>query len=360
MGKDTEAAHLKELAAITTVEGPFLANTTPMNRTKGVLAQLGRGKLPLRNRNYRAWRERIRELALGGAFDVIHVDFYQTSRDVPGAHATPMVISCHDLWLKLELRKAGVRAEQFCAPAAWPASVIRFRQEEDVELRKYGHIVLYSEFDAKLLNCVGEYRTTVVQPVAQVEELLSLRIERANRIPRSISFAGALDRPVNRDAVKFFVTRVMPEIVKTVPDATFHVYGANATADVRAICDGTVSIFHGYVTDIADAFARHEVAVSPLFLGGGLIFKNLQAMATGTPLITTRIANEGIGAVANDHVLIADDADAFVNALVSVFRSPQLWDTLSARAKAFVTRNFSWDANARKFESVLLAAARGE
>jgi glycosyltransferase involved in cell wall biosynthesis len=85
------------------------------------------------------------------------------------------------------------------------------------------------------------------------------------------------------------------------------------------------------------------VVVAPLFVGGGMIFKVLQAMSFGVPVVSSTVANEGIQARDGTEILIADDAGEFANRIAAVMNDPELWQRISSGAHAFANERYSWD-----------------
>jgi glycosyltransferase involved in cell wall biosynthesis len=66
------------------------------------------------------------------------------------------------------------------------------------------------------------------------------------------------------------------------------------------------------------------VFVALILQDGGAIVKVLDAMAAGTPVVTTTYGNEGIAGTPGRDLLVADDPQAFAEAVVAVMRDPSL------------------------------------
>jgi glycosyltransferase involved in cell wall biosynthesis len=101
--------------------------------------------------------------------------------------------------------------------------------------------------------------------------------------------------------------------------------------------------------------------VSPLRVGGGIISKNLDAMAAGCPVVTSSIGNEGIGATPGTHLLTADGPRAFADAVVAALRDSALRRRLAEQGREFVRERFSVAASTAVLERVhgeVVAAAR--
>lgn len=80
--------------------------------------------------------------------------------------------------------------------------------------------------------------------------------------------------------------------------------------------------------------------------------KVVEALATGTPLVATSFANEGIGATPERQLLIADEPGDFARAVISLLEQPALRDSLADEGHAFGTREFSWDSHVERLEGI--------
>ncbi|MBW8868766.1 MAG: glycosyltransferase family 4 protein [Acidobacteria bacterium] len=110
--------------------------------------------------------------------------------------------------------------------------------------------------------------------------------------------------------------------------------------------------FHGYVADqtLAVLYRLASVFVFPsLYEGFGL--PPLEAMASGTPVITSNVSS--LPEVVGDAALLVDpySAQAIADGILQVLRSMHLREELRRRGFARV-RDFSWERSARQVRSV--------
>jgi len=78
----------------------------------------------------------------------------------------------------------------------------------------------------------------------------------------------------------------------------------------------------------------------------------LDALAAGTPVVTTTYGNEGIGGTPGRDLLVADDPQAFAAAVVAILRDQALAERLAVNGRAFVSEKFSLAAGLAKIERV--------
>jgi glycosyltransferase involved in cell wall biosynthesis len=102
--------------------------------------------------------------------------------------------------------------------------------------------------------------------------------------------------------------------------------------------------------DVAVAPSVHDAAGNV----DGLPNTVMEIMASGTPLVATRVG--GIGAVAEDgttaRLVPERDSRALADAIDSLLREPSTALALGRRARALVEREHSWARVAEDFEAV--------
>ena len=109
----------------------------------------------------------------------------------------------------------------------------------------------------------------------------------------------------------------------------------------------------GYVEDIRDYLQRSMVSVCPVRLNVGTQTKVLEALATGTPVVTTSAGNQGVGGESGFHLWEADTPDEIAYYLVLLLNGHQ-WDSFSKNGRQFVENNFQWRHSAEMLESMLI------
>jgi glycosyltransferase involved in cell wall biosynthesis len=112
----------------------------------------------------------------------------------------------------------------------------------------------------------------------------------------------------------------------------------------------------GRVDDVRPHVAAGAVYVVPLRIGGGTRLKIFEAMAMGKPVVSTTIGAEGLPLKDGEHVRIADEPQAFADAVLWLLREPGERARLGRAARDLVAAQYDWSAAAREFERALVAA----
>lgn len=169
--------------------------------------------------------------------------------------------------------------------------------------------------------------------------------------PDSVSFLGSLEWVPNVQGLQWLLEEVWPLVLKQVPTADFHIAGKNPPEWLKNLNKKNV-VFHGMVPDAVDFLNRYEIVVVPLFSGGGMRLKMIEAMALGKPVISTLVGAEGIDVVNGKHAVVAQgDKNIFAAALVELLKDREKKEEIGRNALMLVQEKYNWQTIIRKFES---------
>ena len=179
------------------------------------------------------------------------------------------------------------------------------------------------------------------------------------RDPARMLFVGSLDWRPNQDAADILLSEVLPEVRATVPNATAVLVGRRPPEWLRAKVNATPGAeLHADVPDVRPFLARCGFLIVPLRIGGGSRLKILEALAAGTPVVSTRVGAEGLELTPARDLLIADSHDELVKAALSAIRQPEELADTAESGRRQVLAHYSWDLLANRLENVWHAVAR--
>jgi len=107
------------------------------------------------------------------------------------------------------------------------------------------------------------------------------------------------------------------------------------------------------VEDVRPWLWESKVSIVPLRIGGGTRLKIYEAMAAGTPVVSTTIGAEGLDIAPGENILIADEPEAFAEACVRLISDAGERRRLADAAARHVETKHSWEAAAVEFERAL-------
>jgi len=95
--------------------------------------------------------------------------------------------------------------------------------------------------------------------------------------------------------------------------------------------------------------AEAAACVVPIRQGGGTRLKILEAMALGTPVVSTTKGAEGLSVTDGEHLLLADDPASFAACTLRLFRDDGLRSRLARNARRLVEERYDWAQIGQRF-----------
>ncbi len=211
-----------------------------------------------------------------------------------------------------------------------------FRRFEPWLYRRFDVLAAISEGDRQLLASQGlEPLLLPLAPHRPPEHLAP-----AVTTPHNLLFVGDLRRKHNLDGVRWFLDAVWPRIQRTQPETHCYLVGGHPPAWLQARADGKRLFVTGFVDDLAAWYRAADVFISPLLVAGGLLQKLVDALAMGVPVVATPVCNHGLGAKAGEHLLLAENAGDFAEAVLSLLRDADFRRHLGEAGRDFVNAHY--------------------
>ena len=162
----------------------------------------------------------------------------------------------------------------------------------------------------------------------------------ANDNRRGILWLGSFQHPPNRESLAFLCRAILPLVdEKLLHHHPVRVVGNAMDNAVRSLAQGLRDVeMIGWVPDVEPYLARSAISVVPLLHGAGTKRKLIQALASGTPTVSTTIGIEGLPLRDREHVLVADDPASFAAAITELLNDAALWQRLSQAGPPIVDR----------------------
>ncbi len=168
----------------------------------------------------------------------------------------------------------------------------------------------------------------------------------------TLIYPGALSYDANYDAMEHFLRTSFPIIRQARPETRLRITGRNTSAQREALTVDGVE-WTGYIPDVRPVVASSWAEVVPLRRGGGTRLKVLEALALGTPVISTPKGVEGLELHHARHVLIADSPHAFADATIRLLSRPDLRAHLAAAGRRIVREKYDWQVIGGSFNELV-------
>lgn len=214
----------------------------------------------------------------------------------------------------------------------------RIKRFEISYLNAYDLLVPITDRDGKILDSLGN-----VKP----HHTSQTGIDFASLVPTakklefpSLFHIGALDWAPNQEGLIWFFEHCWPQIHAENPDLKFYLAGRNAPEwlERKLKLDGVVYL--GEINDAYDFINSKAIMVVPLFSGSGMRIKIIEGMALGKPIVTTDIGTEGIPTKDGYNIMIANDADLFIESISRLINHRDLFDEIGKNAIGFIQEKY--------------------
>lgn len=277
-------------------------------------------------------------------FDIIQFEWTsslafinEATRLFPGARK---IASLHDFnTVALERRMAVERS---------PWRRYLYRKQQDFEVKKIKQcdlVLVHSPADVNRLTSAGVAGHKVQWLCPYYTDLegctLKAGITQGSKDALHLLFFGAMYRKENWKSVIEFIVNVLHPLREQGYDIRFTVLGADPPPHLLRFHDGKSIKILGYVEEIKPFFARANVFVAPLVLGGGIKVKVLEAMSAGLPIIGNDIAMEGIDAQPNIEYIHAGDWEEWREVLKDLYLNREMIPRIGAAGLKFVKNRFN-------------------
>jgi glycosyltransferase involved in cell wall biosynthesis len=168
----------------------------------------------------------------------------------------------------------------------------------------------------------------------------------------NVVFCSALSYAPNVDALRYLCREIWPRVTRANPEARLLVTGDSSCAPPEVHRTPGVTLT-GYLPSVYPVLASSRATVAPLRVGVGTRLKILEALAVGTPVVSTTIGAEGLHVRDGEHLLLADEPRLFAERLIELLESPELRTRLSAAGRALVEASYAWSRIGASFRAHL-------
>jgi sugar transferase (PEP-CTERM/EpsH1 system associated) len=320
--------------------------------------------LPYAVAKYRssAYRQALETLLAEGRFDRVVCDFLVPAVNLRGTPPCPSILFTHNVEAEIWRRHAD-NAGGAASRWLYRQQFRRMARFEARTLARFDRILAVSDADAATFReRYGRQLRAPIDVVATgVDTTYFTPTPEAFLRPKHLAFVGSMDWMPNEDAVLFFCREVLPRVRAVEPGVTLSIVGRSPTAAVRRLAQEPGVEVTGTVDDVRAHLGRACATIVPLRVGGGTRLKIFEAMAAGKAVVSTTIGAEGLPTESGRHLLLADGAEAFAEAVLRVVGDPDLRKRLEREARTLVTQHYDWSVAAGQLERSLIdTAAAGE
>ncbi|WP_081617214.1 glycosyltransferase family 4 protein [Thioalkalivibrio sulfidiphilus] len=166
-----------------------------------------------------------------------------------------------------------------------------------------------------------------------------------------IGYLGNMGYTPNIIALEY-LQELLPLVKAEVPNVKLLVIGKDPSGVIREKFSGEDVYVTGYVDSIWPYVNRVNLFVFPLKVGGGQQNKVLDVMLARKPIVLTSVANSGIGATTECHLLQRDTDVEIVSAIIALLKDADRARDLGESGHQFVLHKYGWPVIFNELEKV--------
>lgn len=214
----------------------------------------------------------------------------------------------------------------------------RVYQYELETIRRSDIGIFISEVDANYLKNSDNFdKIKIVENGVNLEKF---RFYTDEYNSKQLVFVGNMRTFPNTDAVLYFIKKVLPIIKEKISDIQFFVVGTEPSKEVLKLNNDNNIFVTGFVESVIPYLNNSLAMVAPMRVGAGLQNKILEAMAVGTPVITTDIGAEGLD---SSKVLLGNKPRDIADHIINLATNSDFRNSIAIQGRNYIEMNFQWD-----------------
>ena len=293
----------------------------------------------------RRFRQAITVELKAGGYDLIHAETFYIMPNLPKTMVPTLLVEQTIEYL-VYLRFVE-KFRWFILKPLLYLDVLKIKLWEKFFWRKASYLVAMSETDKQIIEqSVKHKKVAVVANGVDIHYFSQIKPQ-ADKV---VLFIGNFKWLPNKDAALFLVKEIWPKIRQKLTQTKLLIVGRNPTKKIMDLSGHDGVIVKGNIVDIRQALAQASVLLAPIRNGRGTKYKVLEAMASGLPVVTTRLGIEGIEA--GDSVLTAETASALANQTIRVLTDRVFAGRLVAKARKIVYLKYNWQVISRRLNTI--------
>lgn len=225
----------------------------------------------------------------------------------------------------------------------------RLRAEETKIINDVDGIITITADDLNFIRQIAPSKKLINIPFTI--DISKYRAE-PNFNKKALFFIGAMDWIPNLEGIKWFIRNVWDKVLIHHPETVLYIAGKAMPNELMNYKDKNI-INMGLVDDAKEFMTIAPIMIAPIFSGGGLKIKMIEAMALKRIIISTSFAAKGINVKNNYDILMADSADMFVENINQCLSHPNEFALLCNNAYNKAATDFNTKIKADELEKFL-------
>ena len=205
------------------------------------------------------------------------------------------------------------------------------------------------------LNCIKQSDVSIL--TSTVEEKYLRKIDKKSKLTtlglidkpkftkkkfeqrKNIIFLGNYHHTPNMDAVKYFIKRIMPKLIKLGFKDKFLIAGSFREEELKKLARKSKQVkYIGYKKNLYNLFNNTKLFVSPLRFGAGVKGKLVTSVSYGLPIIASKITLEGMGL--GNKIVSYSNEKQLLEKIINFYYSEKQWKKYKENIETIMIDHF--------------------
>ncbi len=229
----------------------------------------------------------------------------------------------------------------------------RTRRYESWLVRQFDQVLVTSTTDREMLQVLGGSGAAPITVLPNGVDLNYFRPDTAvARSEDTLIVTGKMSYHANISMVLYLARQIMPLVWQQKPNTRLLIVGKDPTSEIRQLAQHANVTVTGAVNHLPPYLQQATIAVAPILYNAGIQNKVLEAMACGTPVITTPQAVSTLPLQPGRDVIVAEDAEAFAQQIVALMGNPERRHQLGVNGRCYVETHHRWADAGKRLEEI--------
>ena len=296
--------------------------------------------LIVRNFSHEA-QQLLAELTGKEKFDVIHAETFYI---MPHISVTDIPILLVEQTIEYQVYQHFVSSLPFFIRPIFYLDIIKLKYWEQYYWKKANVVAAVSEADQKLIKKVEPTIKPVIVPNGAGDEMLANCLKEKSFTNHVFLFLGNYYWLQNIEAANYIINKIAPKLYQTIPQAKIVIAGQETSKinNKKTVNVEIQEIEPENSNYVKNLYQTSTIFIAPIFGPGGTRLKILAAMAAGLPVVSTKTGVEGLDVKENQHILIAETPEEFVDQIESILSNRTLYNQIRKNAFILAKNNYNW------------------
>lgn len=297
-------------------------------------------------------KETIEKLLNEETFDVIHAETFYIMPHIP---KTKIPILLVEQTIEYKVYQHFISTLPFWIRIPFNIDIIKLRFWEIYYWKKATMVSSVSDYDKQTIKRLTPGIEPVVIPNGAGDEMFVGSLKKKQLEKPMILFIGNFYWLQNVEAAYYLINKLFPKLNNVIKGARFVIAGQNAKNKIKYNGGNNIQIIDIAQDDIESVkkiYSEASLFIAPIFGPGGTRLKILAAMASGLPVITTKIGVQGLSIEDKVHAYIANNTNEFIEKAKLILSDKDIYENLRINSYKLAKEKFSWEKITEQLEKV--------